>query len=202
MTDIPQAISNHANRYTDEPLDNNVLSRLVELGNLVEYSKGDLIVAPGDNDSKLYLLIDGLIRMYYLDYQGNDLTHQFLEAGRFFSTQYVAFSEKVLCNFEAIESCRMVCFDYDLVQKLMSSEPSLTHVYIGILEETLCTNFIRETALLTDSATDRYLKLKSKIPDIDHRVNHAQIASYIGVTPVSLSRIRRMLREKPNDKER
>ncbi|MGO3789890.1 MAG: Crp/Fnr family transcriptional regulator [Enterococcus gilvus] len=89
----------------------------------------------------------------------------------------------------------MVCFDYGLVQQLMLEEPLLTHVYIGILEETLRIKLVRETALLTESATERYLKLKAEIPTIDQRVNHTHIASYIGVTPVSLSRIRRTLRE-------
>ena len=77
----------------------------------------------------------------------------------------------------------------------MKKEPLLTQVYIGILEETLRIKLIREAALLAESATERYIKLNAEIPNIDQRVNHGHIASYIGVTPVSLSRIRRTLRE-------
>lgn len=195
MTEIRQAVEQLANRYTKITIKEDVLSQLAALGELVEFAANDLIVAAGDDENKLYLLIDGLIRKYYLDYQGNDLTHQFLESGQVFSTQHVVFSGQVMCNFEALESCKMVCFDYERVQALMKKEPLLTQVYIGILEETLRIKLVREAALLAESATERYIKLKAEIPDIDQRVNHGHIASYIGVTPVSLSRIRRTLRE-------
>ncbi|MGM0337355.1 Crp/Fnr family transcriptional regulator [Enterococcus sp. AZ007] len=195
MTEIEQAVKKLASRYAKVTIKETILSRLIELGTLIEFSSDDLIVAAGDNQNKLYLLVDGLIRKYYLDYQGNDLTHQFLEAEQVFSTQHVVFSGQVMCNFEAVEPCRVVCFDYELIQSLMLEEPALTQIYIGMLEETLRIKLVRETALLTESATARYVKLKTEIPNIDQRVNHGHIASYIGVTPVSLSRIRRTLRE-------
>lgn len=195
MTEIRQAVEQLANRYTKITIKEDVLSQLAALGEFVEFAANELIVAAGDDENKLYLLIDGLIRKYYLDYQGNDLTHQFLESGQVFSTQHVVFSGQVMCNFEALESCKMVCFDYERIQALMKKEPLLTQVYIGILEETLRIKLLREAALLAESAIERYIKLKAEIPDIDQRVNHGYIASYIGVTPVSLSRIRRTLRE-------
>lgn len=195
MQDIEQAIRRLAKRYAKITIKEDVLDRLIDLGAFVEFPAGDLIVASGDEENKLYLLMDGLIRKYYLDYQGNDLTHQFLEAGQVFSTQHVVFSGQVICNFEAVEPCRLVCFDYERVQKLMVEDPTLTKIYIGILEETLRIKLVRETALLTETATERYVKLKTEIPDIDQRISHAHIASYIGVTPVSLSRIRRTMRE-------
>lgn len=195
MQDIEQAIRRLAKRYAKITIKEDVLDRLIDLGAFVEFPAGDLIVASGDEENKLYLLVDGLIRKYYLDYQGNDLTHQFLEAGQVFSTQHVVFSGQVMCNFEAVEPCKLVCFDYERVQKLMLEDLSLTKIYIGILEETLRIKLVRETALLTETATERYVKLKTEIPDIDQRVSHAHIASYVGVTPVSLSRIRRTMRE-------
>lgn len=195
MQDIEQAILRLAKRYAKITIKEDVLDRLIDLGAFIEFPTGDLIVVSGDKENKLYLLMDGLIRKYYLDYQGNDLTHQFLEAGQVFSTQHVVFSGQVMCNFEAVEPCKLVCFDYERVQKLMLEDPALTKIYIGILEETLRIKLVRETALLTETATERYVKLKTEIPDIDQRVSHAHIASYIGVTPVSLSRIRRTMRE-------
>lgn len=195
MQDIEQAIRRLAKRYAKITIKEDVLDRLIDLGAFVEFPAVDLIVASGDEENKLYLLVDGLIRKYYLDYQGNDLTHQFLEAGQVFSTQHVVFSGQVMCNFEAVEPCKLVCFDYERVQKLMLEDLSLTKIYIGILEETLRIKLVRETALLTETATERYVKLKTEIPDIDQRVSHAHIASYVGVTPVSLSRIRRTMRE-------
>lgn len=195
MKEIEQSVRNLIARYATVTVKEELLFQLADLGGFIDFAAGNLIVAAGDDQNKLYLLIDGLIRKYYLDYQGNDLTHQFLEAGQVFSTQHVVFSGQVMCNFEAVEPCKLVCFDYGEVQRLMQKDPALSQVYIGILEETLRIKLLRETALLAENATERYVKLKAAIPDIDRRVNHSHIASYIGVTPVSLSRIRRTLRE-------
>lgn len=195
MKEIEQSVRNLIARYATVTVKEEILFQLADLGGFIDFAAGNLIVAAGDDQNKLYLLIDGLIRKYYLDYQGNDLTHQFLEAGQVFSTQHVVFSGQVMCNFEAVEPCKLVCFDYGEVQRLMQKDPALSQVYIGILEETLRIKLLRETALLAENATERYVKLKAAIPDIDRRVNHSHIASYIGVTPVSLSRIRRTLRE-------
>lgn len=195
MKEIEQSVRNLIARYATVTVKEEILFQLADLGGFIDFAAGNLIVAAGDDQNKLYLLIDGLIRKYYLDYQGNDLTHQFLEAGQVFSTQHVVFSGPVMCNFEAVEPCKLVCFDYGEVQRLMQKDPALSQVYIGILEETLRIKLLRETALLAENATERYVKLKTAIPDIDRRVNHSHIASYIGVTPVSLSRIRRTLRE-------
>lgn len=195
MKEIEQSVRNLIARYATVTVKEEILFQLADLGGFIDFAAGNLIVAAGDDQNKLYLLIDGLIRKYYLDYQGNDLTHQFLEAGQVFSTQLAVFNGPVMCNFEAVEPCRLVCFDYGEVQRLMQKDPALSQVYIGILEETLRIKLLRETALLAENATERYVKLKTAIPDIDRRVNHSHIASYIGVTPVSLSRIRRTLRE-------
>lgn len=195
MEEIEEAIIKLANRYTKLTIKKEVLSQLVALGSLVDFSSGELIVAAGESENRLYILVKGLIRKYYLDYEGNELTHQFLQTGRAFGTDNVVFSGPVVCNFEAVEDCRMICFDYVVVQKLMLKDPDLMRIYIGLLEETLREKLMRETALLTESATERYLNLKREIPDIDQRVSHTHIASYVGVTPVSLSRIRRVLRE-------
>ena len=195
MKEIEQSVRNLIARYATVTVKEEILFQLADLGGFIDFAAGNLIVAAGDDQNKLYLLIDGLIRKYYLDYQGNDLTHQFLEAGQVFSTQLAVFSGQVMCNFEAVEPCKLVCFDYGEVQRLMQKDPALSQVYIGILEETLRIKLLRETALLAENATERYVKLKAAIPDIDRRVNHSHIASYIGVTPVSLSRIRRTLRE-------
>lgn len=195
MTGIETSLRQLANRYQKIPICNELLTRIATLGTKVDFPTGDLIVAAGDTDSRLYLLMKGLVRKFYLDSQGNDLTHLFMQEGRVFGTHNVVYGGQVMCNFEAVEPCETICFDYKKIQELMVAEPSLTWIYIGLLEETLRYKLMRETALITQSATERYIELKRMIPDIDQRVSHTHIASYVGITPVSLSRIRRSLRE-------
>ena len=86
MKEIEQIIKNLVKRYAKIPIEEEILGQLIDLGEFVDFPAGDLIVAAGDEENKLYVLVNGLIRKYYLDYQGNDITHQFLETGQVFST--------------------------------------------------------------------------------------------------------------------
>lgn len=195
MTGIETSLRELINCYQKVPINQELFTKIVSLGTKAEFQAGELIVAAGDTESRLYLLVKGLVRKFYLDSQGNDLTHLFMQEGRVFGTHNVVYGGQVMCNFEAVEPCETVCFDYKKVQELMVAEPALTWIYIGLLEETLRHKLMRETALINQNATERYIELKQMIPTIDQRVNHAHIASYVGITPVSLSRIRRTLRE-------
>lgn len=78
MKGIEQIIKNLVKRYAKIPIEEEILGQLIDLGEFVDFPAGDLIVAAGDEENKLYVLVNGLIRKYYLDYQGNDITHQFL----------------------------------------------------------------------------------------------------------------------------
>ena len=181
--------------YTGAPVPESALEELLGIGTLQVFHKGELIIAAGEESSILYILLQGLVRKFYLDAAGNDITHMFQQKNSFFSTDYVMIRQPSLCCFEAAEECRTLTFDYTKVQQVMAREPALLSVYVGILENTLREKLLRENALLSKCATERYLDLKDRIPGIEDRVSQAHIASYIGITPVSLSRIRRTLRE-------
>lgn len=181
--------------YSDTPVPKPLLHELLSISTVRMFRKGELLVAAGDESDTLYILLQGLVRKYFLDAAGNDITHMFLQENSLFSTDFVMIRRPSPCCFEATERCRALMLDYGRVRKMMQREPSLLKIYVDNLEDTLRKKLLRENALLTMCATERYLELKKRIPDIDERVSQTHIASYIGITPVSLSRIRRVLRE-------
>jgi len=181
--------------YTKAPIPASALKELFAIGTVCVFHKGDLMIDAGEESNILYILLQGLVRKYHLDVSGNDITHMFLQENSFFSTDFVMIKRPSLCCFEAVEECLTLTLDYGKVQQVMEKEPALLSVYVGILENTLQEKLLRENALLSMSATERYLDLKRRIPNIEERVSQTHIASYIGITPVSLSRIRRALRE-------
>ena len=181
--------------YTKEAVPVSALEELLAISAEQVFCKGDRIVAAGEESNVLYMLLKGLVRKFYLDPVGNDVTHMFLQERSLFSTDFVMVHQPSLCCFEAEEECQVLTLDYGKVQQVMAREPALLSVYVGILENTLRGKVLRENSLLSQCATERYLELKHRIPGIEERVSQAHIASYIGITPVSLSRIRRTLRE-------
>ena len=82
----------------------------------------------------------------------------------------------------------------ELRNKIMDSE-NLKDLYLASLESGVRYKIQRENAFLTYNATDRYLMFKKEYPNLSDRVKQSYIATYLGITPESLSRIRRTLRE-------
>jgi len=167
------------------------LNQLVDIHKSIVIPKGDLISA----DHKSFLLLSGIIRGYYLDADGNDVTHMFIFEGTTYGSDFLTTDKPHMCSFEALEECIAVEINRTVLLEKIKSDSSLMMEYIHMLEEALKRKILRETSLVTKTATERYLDLKKEYPDIDNRVSQAHIASYIGISPVSLSRIRRVIRE-------
>lgn len=68
-------------------------------------------------------------------------------------------------------------------------------IWNQLLQNSIRYKIYRESCFLTESATERYIDFKRRHPDLEKRVNQSYIVSYLGITPVSLSRIRRMIKE-------
>jgi len=91
--------------YTKAPVPVSALEELLSIGTAKVFSKGDLIIAAGEESSILYILLRGLVRKFYLDAAGSDITHMFLRENTFFSTDFIMIHRPSLCCFEAVEEC-------------------------------------------------------------------------------------------------
>lgn len=168
-----------------------ILSKLINFNQPVCYKKGELILS----GHKGFLLLSGIIRGYYLDADGNDVTHTFIFEGATYGSDFLTTDKPHICNFEAIEECIAFEINRSVLVEQLKNNTGLMMAYIHMLEEALKRKILRETNLVTKSATERYLDLIREYQGIDKRVSQTHIASYLGITPVSLSRIRRVIRE-------
>lgn len=172
-------------------IDRKTLNQIVDFNKIIHFKKGDLIFA----DNRGFLLLSGIIRGYYLDVDGNDVTHMFIFEGTTYGSDFLTTDKPHVCNFEALEDCMAAELNRTVLLERLKTDQSLMTAYIRMLEEALKRKILRETSLVTKTATERYLDFKKEYPDIDERISQAHIASYLGISPVSLSRIRRVIRE-------
>jgi CRP-like cAMP-binding protein len=182
-----EQILKHYNKY----INREVLVKIVDFNKMIRLKKGDLI----STDNKVYLLLSGSIRGYYLDMDGNDVTHIFIFEGTIYTSDFLTTDKPHVCNFEALEDCTAIELNRKFLLEQIKTNQGLLMAYIHILEEALKRKILRETSLVTKTATERYLDLKKEFPNIEKRVSQAHIASYLGISPVSLSRIRRVIKE-------
>lgn len=188
MSDIKvEKILEQYSRY----IGRDTINKIVDLNKTTFFKKGEMIPA----EHKGFLLLSGVIRGYYLDTDGSDVTHLFIFEGSTYGSDFLTTSKPQVCSFEALEECKTAELNRAALLDQIKKDQGLMMAYIHMLEEALKHRISRETGLVTKSATERYLDLKNEYPGIEKRVSQAYIASYLGITPVSLSRIRRVIRE-------
>lgn len=172
-------------------VDEATLRRIVRLDSPIHIPKGKLIFAEGE----AFYLLSGIIRGFYLDMDGNDVTHLFILEGNTYGADFITTDKPHSCNFEALEDCVALALDVQVMKECMQTNSRLLWAYVHLLEEAMKRKILRETSFVTKTATQRYLDLKEAYPDIEKRVSQLHIASYLGINAASLSRIRRVIRE-------
>ncbi|HPR92974.1 MAG: Crp/Fnr family transcriptional regulator [Bacilli bacterium] len=156
-------------------------------------NKKDFFIKEGDIPACIAFNVTGLLRCYYIDNNGNDVTKYFCFEGSMLSYLGLVLRKESKYYIEALEDCLLLYADYDSFENLINNSYFALIIIKTFLEQTLIYKEERESSFLLENATERYINLVNAFPDIEQRVNLGYIASYLGVSQVSLSRIRKKL---------
>lgn len=173
------------------------------LADITEYrslQKGELLIGQGDKLDKFVFLIDGILRGFFLDINGRDITDCFMhERGAAVLFCMTTKEGPSPVGVEALTACNLLCVRSDAMEALMREEPELVWMYSVFLQNILQAHWKIKTILCQCTAMERYQWFLNAYPGLIDRISNKHIASYLGITPVTLSRLRRELREKPED---
>jgi len=156
--------------------------------------KGEFFVRSGFMADSIGFIVTGLLRYYYIDKEGVEYTKAFA-AENDFAVSYASMLLKKPSAFsiEALENSELLCINYSDLEKLLDSAPCWNIVARKIVENVYIMKQIREAELLLEDAQSRYIHFMDQYPKLHKRLKQHYIASYLGISPVSLSRIRRKL---------
>jgi len=155
---------------------------------------GTQIVKYGEIPSKLYMLRSGVIRCYLSTESGKEFNKSFYLPTCFVASLTALIKRRPsLFVFETITECKLYEVDYANFINLCLQNPALNGFYAKVLEMVYMKYEKRLVELISLSAKERYLELKKQNPEIDELIPQYHIASYLGITPVQLSRIRKNL---------
>ncbi|MCV9927215.1 Crp/Fnr family transcriptional regulator [Flavobacterium sp. LS1R49] len=170
--------------------------KLIE--NIVEFQflkKGGILLNNGQIAKEIHFICKGALRAYITDNEGNIYNKNIFLEGSFAGSK-VSLLQQTPSDFtiEALEDCILIAINYKKYRELINQNDDLKNYYIAYLEK----NWViekeqREISLVMQNATERYLNLLAKHPDISHRIPLLHIASHLGITPTQLSRIRKSL---------
>lgn len=173
-----------------------ILEEIVNISVFRIVPKGDIIRHIGDDTHSMALILDGSIRTFYIDGDGNDITRGFCFRGSTCMDEGLFGYEESICEYETLEECTLMIFSVEIIKKIIMQNPQLEHAYVKLLERAMRYKIYRENSFLTENATARYLHFKKMYPNISDTVALRHIATYLGIAPESLSRIRKSLKEK------
>ena len=160
------------------------------------FTKETLLIQEGKTSKNSYFLESGIIRCYIIDLNGNEVTTRFFSAPDFLN-DYLSFFEQKPSeeNYELLTDCVLYSISYDNVQHCFHTIPEFREW--GRMLLTLNYTFVNKKmiALYKETAQERYLNLQKSNPEIIEKVPLHIIASYLGITKFSLSRIRKEIQE-------
>lgn len=179
---------NILNSYS--PLSIQSKEALLEHITLKKFSKGDLILQYGDICKSIYFVHQGFVRIFYFK-NGKDVTEWFADEKQFFFSIVSYFeNQPSKLIIEAIEDCEIIQLSKKGQDELKKSNLEIANLIIQFYTFSLILSQKRMESLQFEMASKRYEKMLLEQPNILHKVPLQYIASFLGITQETLSRIR------------
>lgn len=163
---------------------------LIANSNPVTFKKGEIVVREGQFSKKAYLIVQGCARAYYLK-DGKDISDWFAFENQFMASIVSFFSEEPSPHYvEFVEDSVVLEFSRETFDSLSDKYHDFERFISKVVTETMLGLCERLYTIQFNKAEERYTHLLSLHPDITNRIPLTHIASYLGITLETLSRIR------------
>ncbi len=172
------------------------LMALFEKMELKSFSKSDILFEPGKFCNETHFIVKGACYAYYLDENGEKVVIQFSLEDYWISDLYSFFSrEKGIYFSEALEDMTVLTLSRENHDAVCLSNAIYERFFRLLIQNAFVAVQYRLVQAYGKDAQTRYMELMEKRPDLLQRIPQYLIASYLGIQPQSLSRIRRKLME-------
>jgi CRP-like cAMP-binding protein len=174
-----------------QPLSQDLKDSIFEWTDVITFKKKEKLLHIGETSKYIYFIANGTLRSYYLDPEGNDNTSWFLFENELAISVFSFFSQKPSFeSLEALEDSVLLRLSFNKLQQLYIEFPEFNYIGRILTEQYYIRSEAKANALRMLSANERYQQLLVQYPHIIQRVSLGHIASYLGITQHTLSRIR------------
>lgn len=165
---------------------------IVELSLFRTCRKGTVLLKEGDTAQENYFVLKGCLRSYYI-IEGEEKTTNFYTEFESFAPPSLVKNTPSKHYLDCVEDCVLTVGNAEMEKEMFEKVPRFETLCRLSSEELLAKNQADFDHFKTSSPEQRYLDLLKSRPDLVQRVPQYQLASYLGLTPQSLSRIRKRL---------
>lgn len=188
-------------RETFQITDEEILRQAEDVGRLEHLKKGALVIETGERHQTIAFLIQGVARGFLIDESGHDISDCFAFRPGEALMGCGELQAPSAINIEAVTACEVLQFPVSMVLTLMEGHPQILEVYNRFLRIGLERHWAAKMCMCQYPAMQRYQWFLQAYPGLDGIVSSKNIASFLGITPVTLSRLRRDLREAGTPRE-
>lgn len=174
------------------PFSNDELNDILEHFNKESVSKNEILVREGEICNSLYFVEQGMGRSYYRNESGKEITQWFFGSSKFMSSVDSFFQQRPsLYYLEVLEDSILYTISKKNIDALFAKYPKMEKLGRLVSTEMLTRVVNKLNAIQFQTAKERYDYMLAEFPDIAYQVPLGYIASYLGMTQETLSRIRK-----------
>jgi len=159
-----------------------------------KHKKGDIIVRSGEIPKNLFILKTGIAKGFIIDEKGKEYIKMlYIPVTLVGAASALINKTHSNASYSCLTDCEFLVVNYEEYIKLSEKIHDFTLLSCRMLEGIFIKAEDKMIDLSTLNATERYLKLKKRIPNISNYISQYHIASYLNITPVQLSRIKKKI---------
>ncbi|WP_025743850.1 Crp/Fnr family transcriptional regulator [Aquimarina pacifica] len=189
---MSKLLINYFSRYTFLSADD--INIIKENCIIKKHEKGTILLREGEYAKQSYLVLKGCVRSYFLIDGEEKNTNFFLENDPIVPVSYIK-KKPSEYYIECLENCIFSIGRTERTEKFLTNYPQFIPLYRKISDDYTTNQLISTDKFRNLSPEEHYLELRKSKPDLLERVPQYHLASYLGIKPQSLSRIRKRLTE-------
>jgi CRP-like cAMP-binding protein len=161
---------------------------------VLELKKGDYFSEAGKIPKQVAFIEEGILRVCYYNSEGDEITKYFVDENNF-AVDINSFNQKIPSSeyVQAVTDCSLLVFSTESLNDLSATIIQWDGIINKITEKALVEKVNKLSPMLAEDATTRYLSFLEKFPNLANRIPLSYLASYLGITQSSLSRIRKSI---------
>lgn len=179
-------------RLTDEEA-----QRVLSFMDVVQIQAKGKALIPSQTCTSSHYVIEGILRAYYIDTQGNEHIVSFAPRGWWITDMFAFLSGRPSeLYIESNDNVTALTLTRNAQLQLFDEVPAMERYFRILTENSLIANQLRAIETISHSAEQRYFTFCQKYPELMHKLPQKQIASYIGVTPEFFSKMKARINRK------
>lgn len=191
MSDI-ETIKRYLSIFKDIPP--TFLFSIIKAARPRKLAAGETYIHEGELNSKIAYIRNGMIRAYQVNDRGEEITLLLRWEDQIIAShENIIFKSPSRFNYQAIEASTILEADYCTIERILDENPRFEKLRYHFILHMLAEALFKVESFILMSPEERYLQLIKDKPDLIQRVPIKHLATLLGITPVSLSRIRKRI---------